>query len=62
MIRFIVLLGWVVAGPAFSASLTGAAVAGFSAFKSDLLLISGSLLAVSLLVFPVRFIARLFRG
>lgn len=53
-----------VAGPAAAAASASvsAAAAGFTAFRTELALLGAALLGVSLLVFPVRFVARLFRG
>jgi Inovirus Coat protein B len=55
-------LGLVLVAPAFSAVDISYAVTGMQSRLTDVTLIGGALVACYLVVFPLRFIAKLFRG
>lgn len=55
-------LGLVLVAPAFAAVDISYAITGMQARLTDVTLIGGALVACCLAVFPLRFIAKLFRG
>lgn len=55
-------LGLVLVAPAFSAVDISYAITALQARQTDITLIGGALVVCVLAVFPLRFIAKLFRG
>lgn len=55
-------LGLVLVAPAFSAVDVSFAISALAERRADLVLIGGALVTAVLAVFPLRFIAKMFRG